>query len=76
MITVPNNLKEFYFCIRPAGERVFINIKKNKLLIISMYGEIIDTICLTKGTFNATLLEGYYLKEKKLLIISDLLVWK
>jgi hypothetical protein len=41
-----------------------------------MYGEIIDTICLTKGTFNATLFEGYYLKEKKLLIISDLLVWK
>ncbi len=76
MNEVPQNLKDYYFCVRPIGQRVFIHFKGQKIVLISLYGQVIKTFAISKSTYHNTLLEGYFLEQQNTLIVSDLLVWK
>ena len=49
------------------GERVLVHLLRRKMLIISMYGVVLDSIVTNKSQYANCIFEGYYIKEGEII---------
>ncbi len=76
MVTVPENINEFYVGARPEGTKCLAIISGNTIELCDKSGGVIACFEGLTKLYNGTILEGFYLEETKQLIISDMITWK
>jgi hypothetical protein len=76
MIEIPNNLKDFYLAARPNALKCLLIFEKNCLTVRDKGGKLIYEVSVNAKAYDGTIAESYYIKEKNVIIISDLIVWK
>jgi hypothetical protein len=75
-VSIPSDLIDFYIGVRSQGSKCLMVMNHSSIEICDKGGNLVTHLPSNSKNYNGTILEVYLDEEKKIIVVSDMIVWK
>ena len=76
MIEVPSDIREYYVAPRPDGKKCLAIFRGHRVELRDKSGCVVLECNLGSKIYDNTVIQVYYDEEEKIMVVSDLILWK